>query len=136
MRYGAGARYSTQPPCWRAGPCSATTALAWSSDARVSSTGAGAVGEQLADDAHALLGRLARAVDGLGHALAQRAVVVDERVADVGERQPRSGATASSALTRPAARSSSSARSAGSSTRAMLPDDRAGSARATGRSGR
>ena len=50
--------------------------------------GSGAVGEQLADDAHALLGRLARPVDGLGHALAQLAVVIDERAADVGERQP------------------------------------------------
>ena len=47
---------------------------------------AGAVGEQLADDAHALLGRLARAVDGLGQALAQRPVVIDEGVAEVGER--------------------------------------------------
>ena len=47
-----------------------------------------AVVEQLADDAHALLGRLARPVHRLGHALAQRAVVVDEGVADVGERQP------------------------------------------------
>ena len=36
----------------------------------------------------ALLGRLARPVDRLGHALAQGAVVVDEGVADVGERQP------------------------------------------------
>ncbi len=75
-------------PAARAGPCSATTALAWSSDARVSSTGAGAVVEQLADDAHALLGRLARPVHRLRHALAQGAVVVDEGVADVGERQP------------------------------------------------
>ena len=50
--------------------------------------GRGAVGEQLADDAHALLGRLARPVHGLGQALAQAAVVVDEGVTDVGERQP------------------------------------------------
>ena len=53
--------------------------------------GPGAVGEQLADDAHALLGRLARPVHGLGHALAQRPVVVDEGVAEVGERQPGEG---------------------------------------------
>ena len=44
--------------------------------------------EQLADDAHALFGRLARPVDRLRHALAERPVVVDERVAEVGERQP------------------------------------------------
>ena len=47
-----------------------------------------AVVEQLADDAHALLRRLARSVDGLGQPLAQGPVVVDEGVADVGERQP------------------------------------------------
>ena len=46
------------------------------------------MGEQLADDAGALLGRLARPEHRLGHALAQGAVVVDEGVADVGERQP------------------------------------------------
>ena len=49
--------------------------------------GAGAVGEQLGDDPHALLRRLARPVDGLGHPLAQGAVVVDEGVTDIGERQ-------------------------------------------------
>ena len=62
--------------------------LRWASSARVSSTGPVAVGQQLADDAHALLGGLAGPVDGLGHALAQGPVVIDERVADVGERQP------------------------------------------------
>jgi hypothetical protein len=46
------------------------------------------VGQQLADDPHALLGRLPRSVDRLRHALAQRPVVVDERVTEVGERQP------------------------------------------------
>ena len=45
--------------------------------------------EQLGDDAHALLGCLARPVHRFRHALAERAVVVDERVAEVGERQPR-----------------------------------------------
>ena len=46
------------------------------------------MGEQLGDDAHTLLGRLARSVDGLGEPLTQGAVVVDEGVADIGERQP------------------------------------------------
>ena len=46
------------------------------------------MGEQLADHAHALLRRLAGAVDGLRQTLAKGAVVVDEGVADVGERQP------------------------------------------------
>ena len=43
--------------------------------------------QQLADDRDALLERLAAAVDGLGHALAQRAVVIDQGIADLGERQ-------------------------------------------------
>ena len=47
-----------------------------------------AVGEQLGDDAGALLGGLARAEDRLRHALAEGAVVIDESPADIGERQP------------------------------------------------
>ncbi len=50
--------------------------------------------EQLGDDANALLGRLAGPVHRLGHPLAQRPMVIDERVAEVGERQsgePRHG---------------------------------------------
>ena len=54
----------------------------------MSSTGAAAVVEQLADDRDALLGRLAGAVHRFRQALAQGPVVVDEGVADVGERQP------------------------------------------------
>ena len=45
-------------------------------------------GEQLADDAHALLGRLAGSVHGLRQALAEGAVVIDEGVAEIGEREP------------------------------------------------
>ncbi len=47
-----------------------------------------AVRQQLGDDPGALLGCLARAEHCFGHALAQGPVVVDEGVADVGERQP------------------------------------------------
>jgi hypothetical protein len=43
------------------------------------------VGQQLGDDPHDLLGRLAGPVHRLGHALAQRAVMIHERVADIGE---------------------------------------------------
>ena len=49
---------------------------------------AGAVGEQLADDPHALLGRLAGAVHRLRRALPERAVVVDEGIAEIGEGEP------------------------------------------------
>jgi hypothetical protein len=44
--------------------------------------------EQLGDDAHALLGGLAGPVDRFGHALPDGAVMVDERVPEVGEREP------------------------------------------------
>ncbi len=44
--------------------------------------------EHLGHDPRALLGRLPGSVDGLGQTLAQRAVVVHQRVADVGEWQP------------------------------------------------
>lgn len=47
----------------------------------------GAVGEQLAHDAHNLLGCLAGPVHGFGLTLAQRTVVVDASVAQVGKRQ-------------------------------------------------
>ena len=47
-----------------------------------------AVLEQLADDAGALLGRLARAVDRFRQALAQPAVMVDAGIAEIGEGQP------------------------------------------------
>ena len=43
------------------------------------------VGEEFGDDAHHLIRRLARAVDRFRHALAQRAVVVDDGVSDVAE---------------------------------------------------
>jgi hypothetical protein len=46
------------------------------------------LGEELGDDVGALLRRLARAVDRLGQALAERAVVVDPCVAQVGEGHP------------------------------------------------
>ncbi len=45
------------------------------------------VGPQLGDDGGALLGRLARGVDRLGHALAQGPVVVDLGEAEIGERE-------------------------------------------------
>ncbi len=44
--------------------------------------------EQLADDPHALLGRLARAVHRFGGTLPQRPMVVDESIAEIGERKP------------------------------------------------
>ena len=47
---------------------------------------AGLPRQQLADDGNALLGRLTLAVHGLGHSLTNRPVVIDERVADLGER--------------------------------------------------
>ena len=48
--------------------------------------------QEFADDGDALVGRLALAVDGLGHALPQGPVVVDEGVAHLGEREtPQSG---------------------------------------------
>ncbi len=47
----------------------------------------GAVVEQFTDDPNALLGALARAVDGFGHTLAKRPVMIDEGLADVGERE-------------------------------------------------
>ena len=47
-----------------------------------------AVGEELADDSHNLLGCLAGPVHGFGLTLAQRPVVVDSCVAQVGKRQP------------------------------------------------
>jgi hypothetical protein len=46
------------------------------------------VGEELADDAHALVRRFPRRVDRLRKPLAQRAVMIDERVTEVCERQP------------------------------------------------
>src|SRR5439155_23573892 len=46
------------------------------------------LGQQLVHDRRALLGCLARRVDGLGQPLAQLAVVIDARKAEVGERQP------------------------------------------------
>src|SRR5205085_4037666 len=50
------------------------------------------LGEKLGHEGGALLGRLARRVDGFGQALAQGAVVVDAREAEVGERQaPQAG---------------------------------------------
>ena len=69
-------------------PTAASTALTCSPDTRVDEHRPVAVGEQLGDDAGALLGRLARAEDCLRHALAEGAVVVDEGAADVGEGQP------------------------------------------------
>ena len=47
-----------------------------------------AIGEQFSNDANHLLGRLARPVHGFGLTLAQRTVVVDACVAQVGKRQP------------------------------------------------
>ena len=44
--------------------------------------------DQLGDDPHALLGGLAGPVDRLGHALAERSMMVDEGIAEIGERQP------------------------------------------------
>ena len=46
------------------------------------------MGEQLADDPDALLGRLAGSVHRLRHALPERTVVVDEGIAEIGEGQP------------------------------------------------
>ena len=60
------------------------TAFTWASVARVSRTGPSVAAEQLLDDGGAVLGRLARAVDGFGHAEAQVAVVVDPGEAEVG----------------------------------------------------
>ena len=100
-----------------------STALTCSSSARGEQHRAGAVGEQLADDAHALLGGLARPVDRLGHALAQGAVVVDEGVAEVGERQAAQAARRRRRRRRaPARTSSSSARSVGLVHGAIVPD--------------
>ena len=48
---------------------------------------AGAVVEQLAHDAHHLLGCLAGPVHGFGLTLAERTVVIDTRIAEVGKRQ-------------------------------------------------
>ena len=50
--------------------------------------GPNAVRHQLADDRDALLDALPTAVHRLGHSLAQRSVVIDQGVADLGERQP------------------------------------------------
>ena len=50
----------------------------------MSSTGPAVALEQLLDDGGAVLGRLARTVDGLGHALAQVTVVVDAGEPEVG----------------------------------------------------
>ena len=50
-----------------------------------------AAGQELADDRRHLCRRLARAVDDLGHALAQRPVVVDPGEPEVGPRQPAQG---------------------------------------------
>ena len=60
-----------------AGGRSRDTAFTWASVARVSRTGPSVPAEELLDDGGAVLGRLARAVDGLGHAEAQVAVMVD-----------------------------------------------------------
>ena len=86
--------------------------------------------QQLAHDGDALLGRLARAVDRLGHALPQRPVVVDAGEAEVGERQPASRSAAA-----PASSSAGGdgrqqpARAVGSTSlfcRGVAPPDRAG----------
>ena len=70
----------------------ARAAATWSASARDSTIGERAgLGEQLGHDGRALRRRLARAVDRLGHALAQRAVVVDPGVPEVGEGQPSQG---------------------------------------------
>ena len=81
-------------------------------------------GQQLGDDRGALLGRLARPVDGLGQALAQVAVVVDPGEAQVGEGQPPQLAHGVvGRATRPRRPRSSSARSAASSmTCSILPN--------------
>ena len=47
-----------------------------------------AAGEELLDDRGAVLGRLARSVHGLGHALAQVPVVVDPGETEIGVGQP------------------------------------------------
>ena len=77
--------------CCRAGPCSATIAFAWSSDAPLAPapSRARAARRRSARTAPVFF----RAVHGLREALAQRAVVIDEGIADVGERnrQPENG---------------------------------------------
>ena len=50
--------------------------------------GTGAVVEQLTDDRHALLGALSGPVHSLGHALSKRPMMIDERIAHFGEREP------------------------------------------------
>ncbi len=74
----------TSPVPWPRASVRAATALTWASVALVSSTGRGGGGEQLLDDRRAVLGRLARPVDGFGHALAQVTVVVDAGEPQVG----------------------------------------------------
>ena len=74
-------------PCTTAPGCAATTAATCSSSARVSSTGPPGSRSSSPTTATHCVGRLARAVDGLGQALAQRPVVVDAGEAEVGERQ-------------------------------------------------
>ena len=83
------------------GPLSDTAPAPWPSDAadgghrldlRIGGPGQedGPVGggQELPDDGGAVLGRLARSVDGLGHALAQVTMVVDPGETEIGIGQP------------------------------------------------
>jgi hypothetical protein len=77
--------------------------LRWSSVVRVSSTGPVSWSSSSPTISVHCCGRLALAVDRLRHALAERPVVVDQRVADFGEGQPAQAATAASGDTVPVA---------------------------------
>ena len=87
-RSSTGSRYSRHRPCCRAGPCSATIALTWSSDARVSSTGAVPCSSSSPTMRTHCSGVLPGPYTASGMPWRSAAVVVDEGVADVGERQP------------------------------------------------
>ena len=86
---GAAGRHTTVVPVRSPPGLAARAASAWASSARVSRIGGCPPRSSSSDDdGRALLGRLARGVDRLGHALAQGAVVVDPGEAEVGVGQP------------------------------------------------
>ena len=80
-------RHTSVEPCRAPPGLAASAAVACASSARVRSTGRPTRRPAARPRWRALVGLLARRVDGLGHALAQRAVVVDPGEAEIGEGQ-------------------------------------------------